>query len=230
MIDIVIQVEHLRKEFGEERAKVVAVDDISFKVAPGEVVLIFGPSGSGKTTLLSMIGCILTPSKGEVILLGEKLSEIQEKELVKFRRDKIGFVFQSFNLLHSLTVLENIEVALNLSGIKGKVAKAKAKEALEEVGLGDRLDFYPLDLSGGERQRVSIARALVKNPRIILADEPTGNFDSKTGQRIATLLQSIAKERNVAIIIVTHDNRIEHIADRLLYLEDGLIKEEKKTT
>ena len=220
----VIKVRNLSKEFGNKNTKVQAVKDVSMKVSEGEVLMILGPSGSGKTTLLSMIGCILTPTSGDIYIDGEKISDLPENELPKIRKKKIGFVFQSFNLLKSLTVQENVEIALNLNGTQGNEAKAKAKELLTEVGLGERLSFFPAELSGGEKQRVSIARALANDPKIILADEPTGNLDSKTGQKIGSILQDLAKNHNKSVIIVTHDNRIENLADRIVRLEDGTIK------
>ena len=227
MIDDIIDVRNIRKEFGKKHTKVIAVRDVSMKVEKGEIVLILGPSGSGKTTLLSMIGCIMTPTSGEIYINGEKISDMSEEYLPKIRKKRIGFVFQSFNLLRSLTVRENVEVALNLNGIKGRDAKEKSREILTELGLSKRLNFFPVDLSGGEKQRVSIARALVNSPKIILADEPTGNLDSKTGQRIGKILRNLAKKRETTAIVVTHDNRMENIADRILYLEDGMIRDKK---
>lgn len=220
----IVEVRNLNKEFGTKNTKVQAVKDVSMKVSEGEVLMILGPSGSGKTTLLSMIGCILTPTNGEIYIDGQKISSLPDKELSKIRKSKIGFVFQSFNLLKSLTVQENVEVALNLNGTTGSEAKAKSRKLLAEVGLADRLNFYPSDLSGGEKQRVSIARALANDPKIILADEPTGNLDSKTGQKIGSLLRGLAKNYNKSVVIVTHDNRIENLADRIVHLEDGTIK------
>lgn len=227
MSDVTIDVKNVRKEFGKKHTKVIAVRDVSMNVKKGEIVLIVGPSGSGKTTLLSMIGCIMTPTSGEIYVNGEKISDMSEEYLPTIRKKHIGFVFQSFNLLRSLTAQENVEVALNLNGIEGNEAKERAREILTELGLGERLDFPPVDLSGGEKQRVSIARAIVNNPKIILADEPTGNLDSKTGQRIGKILRNLAKEHKTSVIVVTHDNRIENIADKILYLEDGMIKDEK---
>ena len=220
-----IDVRGLNKEFGT-KIKVQAVKDVFMKVVEGEVVMILGPSGSGKTTLLSMIGCILTPTSGEIYIDGQRISGLQEKELPKIRKQKIGFVFQSFNLLKSLTAQENVEAALNLNGTNGREAKAKAKELLTEVGLSERLDFYPSELSGGEKQRVSIARAIANNPKIILADEPTGNLDSKTGQKIGSLLRDLAKNYEKTVVIVTHDNRIETLADRIIHFEDGAVQSE----
>jgi putative ABC transport system ATP-binding protein len=227
MDDEVIVARNLRKEYGEKYIKVTAIKDVSLKVKKGEVVLILGPSGSGKTTLLSMIGCILSPDRGEIVIDGENVKNMSEKELARIRREKIGFVFQGFNLLKSLTAQENVEVNLNLVGIKGEVAREKSAKILIELGLRDRIDFYTDSLSMGEKQRVSIARAIVSNTKIILADEPTGNLDLKNGQKIAQVLKRLAKEYRIPVIIVTHDNRIEGIADRILYLEDGIIKDEK---
>jgi len=227
MNDEVIVASCLRKDYGEKHTKVTAIKDVSLKVKKGEVILILGPSGSGKTTLLSMIGCILTPDKGEIIIDGENTNNMSEKEIIQIRREKIGFIFQSFNLLKSLTARENVEVNLNLIGVRGKSAREKSTGILIELGLGDRIDFYPDCLSTGEKQRVSIARAIVNDTKVILADEPTGNLDLKNGQKIARILKRLAKKYKIPVIIVTHDNRIEDIADRILYLEDGMIKDEK---
>jgi putative ABC transport system ATP-binding protein len=222
----IIKVRNLNKEFGTKNTVVQAVKDVSMNVGQGEVLMILGPSGSGKTTLLSMIGCILTPTSGDIYIDGEKISDLPENELPKIRKKKIGFVFQSFNLLKSLTVQENVEIALNLNGTQSNEAKTKAKELLTAVGLGERLSFFPAELSGGEKQRVSIARALANDPKIVLADEPTGNLDSKAGQKIGSILKDLAKNHNKSVIIVTHDNRIENLADKILRLEDGTIKNE----
>jgi putative ABC transport system ATP-binding protein len=230
MSNVAIDVRNVTKEFGSKSNRVIAVRDVSVKVEEGEVLLILGPSGSGKTTLLSMMGCILTPTSGEICIDGERVSDLASEELPRIRKKKIGFVFQSFNLLRSLTALENVEAALNLNGTRGNEAKAKAREMLTEVGLGNRLDFFPVDLSGGEKQRVSIARAMANNPKIILADEPTGNLDSKTGQKIGKILRDLAKNRKTSVVIVTHDNRIENLADRILHLEDGMIKGQETIT
>lgn len=226
MTEIVISVKKVRKEFNTKFVSVVAIEDVSLEVEKGEVVLILGPSGSGKTTLLSMIGCIMTPTSGEIRIDGKTTIGMSDQDLVKMRKEHIGFVFQSFNLLKSLTVQENVEVALNLNGIKGNDAKKKAREVLIELGMRDRLTFLPADLSGGEKQRVSIARAMVNNPKILLADEPTGNLDSKTGQIVGHLLKVQAKEYGASTVVVTHDNRLESIADRILFLEDGVLREE----
>jgi putative ABC transport system ATP-binding protein len=226
MTEVVIDVKNVRKEFSTKHVTVVAIDDVSFEVEKGEVVLILGPSGSGKTTLLSMIGCIMTPTSGEIRVNGKKTTGMSEQDLVRMRREDIGFVFQSFNLLRDLTVQENVEIALNLNGIKGKEARERARDVLIDLGMRERLTFLPADLSGGEKQRVSIARAMVNSPKILLADEPTGNLDSKTGQIVGNLLKTQAKEHEASTIVVTHDNRIENIADKILFLEDGMLKTE----
>lgn len=227
MGEVVIDVRRVRKEFGHRRTKVVAVRDVSLRVGRGEVVLILGPSGSGKTTLLSMMGCILTPTSGEICINGLSVTGMPGEALSTIRKRHIGFVFQSFNLLRSLTARENVEVALNLRGVKGVAARRAAGEVLAEVGLAERLDFLPVDLSGGEKQRVSIARAIVNQPGLILADEPTGNLDARTGQTIGQMLHDLAREHRAAVVIVTHDQRIERFADRLLFLEDGMIQSER---
>ena len=227
MTEVVIDVKNVRKEFSTKYVTVVAIDDVSFEVEKGEVVLILGPSGSGKTTLLSMIGCIMTPTSGEIRVDGKKTTGMSEQDLVRMRRGHIGFVFQSFNLLRDLTVQENVEIALNLNGIKGKEARERARDVLTDLGMQERLTFLPADLSGGEKQRVSIARAMVNSPKILLADEPTGNLDSKTGQIVGNLLKTQAKEHEASTVVVTHDNRIESIADKILFLEDGMLKMER---
>ena len=230
MTEVVIDVKNVRKEFSTKYVTVVAIDDVSFEVEKGEVVLILGPSGSGKTTLLSMIGCIMTPTSGEIRVDGKKTTGMSEQDLVRMRRGHIGFVFQSFNLLRDLTVQENVEIALNLNGIKGKEARERARDVLTDLGMQERLTFLPADLSGGEKQRVSIARAMVNSPKILLADEPTGNLDSKTGQIVGNLLKAQAKEHEASTVVVTHDNRIESIADKILFLEDGMLKMERRVS
>jgi len=230
MTEVVIDVKNVRKEFSTKYVTVVAIDDVSFEVEKGEVVLILGPSGSGKTTLLSMIGCIMTPTSGEIRVDGKKTTGMSEQDLVRMRRGHIGFVFQSFNLLRDLTVQENVEIALNLNGIKGKEARERARDVLTDLGMQERLTFLPADLSGGEKQRVSIARAMVNSPKILLADEPTGNLDSKTGQIVGNLLKTQAKEHEASTVVVTHDNRIESIADKILFLEDGMLKMERRVS
>jgi len=219
-----IEVKRLKMIYHEASVEVMAVDDVSFNVKSGEVVAVMGPSGSGKTTLLSIMGCILRPTSGEVIIKGIKTHEMDEHSLPQIRNKYIGFIFQAFNLFPALTALENVEVSLNLKGIKGKKAKEEARQLLERVGLKDRVDFLPMDLSGGQKQRVSIARALANRPSIILADEPTGNLDSKTGHSVIELLRDLSVKEKSSVVIVTHDSRIMDMSDRVLYLEDGRLK------
>jgi len=217
----VLDLKDVSKIFGEGSTKVAAVDGVDLHVAPGEVVLIMGPSGSGKTTLLSLAGCLLKPSQGQVLLSGEDVTGYSEGHLPAIRLKNIGFVFQSFNLLNSLTALENVETPLRLAGKSAKEAKAAAGAQLNELGLSERLHFLPSKLSGGEKQRVAIARALANNPVLILADEPTANLDSRSGQLVVKLLTDMAKKQGKTVIIVSHDTRIQGIADRVLWLEDG---------
>lgn len=220
---MIIEVRNLSKIYREGKVIVEAVRNVSISVREGEMISVMGPSGSGKTTLLSMMGCILKPTEGDIIIKGMKINGLDERVLPDIRNRNIGFIFQAFNLFPSLTASENVEVALNLKGIKGKEAKAESKRLLEKVGLGKRIDFLPRDLSGGEKQRVSIARALAGNPPLILADEPTGNLDSRTGLEVVRILKEITIKEDSSVVIVTHDTRIKEIVDRVLYLEDGRI-------
>jgi putative ABC transport system ATP-binding protein len=220
-----LQVTHVTKRYGSGATEVTAVWDVSLSVAPGEVVLIMGPSGSGKTTLLSMLGALLKPTEGTIQLDGETLSALAENRLPDIRLRKFGFVFQDFNLLSALTVLENVAIVAELARAKNGAGRKKAAALLTELGLGQRLNFLPEKLSGGEKQRVAIARALVNDPALILADEPTANLDSKIGHEIMRLLRRIAKEQSRSVVIVSHDQRIKDIADRVLWLEDGEFKE-----
>jgi len=214
-------VENVTRRFGSGATEVVAVKDISLTVAPGEVVLIMGPSGSGKTTLLSMVGGLLKPSEGRIQIGQDDLTRLDERSLPTVRLRRIGFIFQDFNLLSALSVLDNVALVGQLAGLSRKAARGRAGELLQELGLGHRLSFLPEKLSGGEKQRVAIARALVNSPDIILADEPTANLDSHHGYETMRLLRRIAKEENRSVIIVSHDQRIRNIADRVLWLEDG---------
>jgi len=218
-----IEVADIQKIYEEGSVRVHAVKGVTLSVDAGELVLLMGPSGSGKTTLLSMMGCILKPTKGSLRIMGEEVINWNENSLPLTRRRHIGFIFQHFNLLSALTALENVEVSLNLKGIKGKEGNRIARDLLEQVGLGDRCDFLPMDLSGGEKQRVSIARALAGKPSIILADEPTGNLDSQTGRKVIELIKQLAVKESKSIVIVTHDSRITDLADRIYHIEDGIL-------
>jgi len=218
-------VEGVTKRYGAGATEVSAVRDVSLSVAPGEIVLIMGPSGSGKTTLLSMLGALLKPTEGAIRLNGDLISALAENRLPDIRLRRFGFIFQDFNLLSALTALENVALVAQLTGMPSKAARQRATELLTDLGLGGRLHFLPEKLSGGEKQRVAIARALVNGPPIILADEPTANLDSKIGHEIMRLLRRIAKEQQRSVVIVSHDQRIKDIADRVLWLEDGQFKE-----
>lgn len=220
-----LQISHVTKRYGAGSTEVTAVHDVSLSVSPGEIVLIMGPSGSGKTTLLSMLGALLKPTEGTIQLNGTTISALEENRLPDIRLKQFGFIFQDFNLLSALTALENVAIVAELAGAKSGEAKRKAASLLTELGLGERLNFPPEKLSGGEKQRVAIARALVNDPRLILADEPTANLDSKIGHEIMRLLRNIAKEQGRSVVIVSHDQRIKDIADRVLWLEDGEFKE-----
>lgn len=218
----VLELSHVSKVYGNGRTAVTASHDVNLRVQPGEIVLIMGPSGSGKTTLLSMAGLLLSPSDGSIRVRGRDVTTLNGSQLSALRLRSIGFVFQAYNLLGALTARENVEIVLNMAGITGRAARDRAKELLQLLGLGRRLDHRPADLSGGEKQRVAIARALANDPPLILADEPTGNLDSKTGQEVMELLCcGLGREQGRAIVIVTHDHRLREIADRVLWLEDG---------
>lgn len=225
MTETRLHVDRVSRRFGAGETEVVAVRGVSLDVQRGEVVLIMGPSGSGKTTLLLMLGALLKPTEGEIQLDEDVISRLGENRLPNIRLRRIGFVFQDFNLLSSLSALENVAIVAELAGTRSGAARRKAEKLLRSLGLGDRLGFLPEKLSGGEKQRVSIARALVNDPTLVLADEPTANLDSKIGHDIMHLLRRIAKEQELSVVIVSHDQRIRDVADRVLWLEDGQFKE-----
>jgi putative ABC transport system ATP-binding protein len=224
MITPRLKVEAVTKHYGSGPSAVRAVAGVSLSVNSGEMVLIMGPSGSGKTTLLLMIGALLKPSSGRIVLDGTELSSLPEWRLPSLRLRHIGFVFQDFNLLASLSALENVALVAELSGRGNRQARVLGETLLDCLGLGDRLHFRPGQLSGGERQRVAIARSLVNTPSLILADEPTANLDAARGRETVHLLRSAAREAGSALIVVSHDARIRELADRVLWLEDGLLK------
>jgi putative ABC transport system ATP-binding protein len=209
---------------GDQSLKVLKGIDLTIKM--GDIQLLMGPSGSGKTTLLSILGGILTPTAGQVFLLGQEITELPRRELARFRLHNIGFIFQGFNLFPALTAAENIEAALNLKGCKGRDARKQALKLLEQVGLADKTQSLPNDLSGGQKQRIAIARSLAGKPRLILADEPTAALDSQRGRAVIELLRSLAKEEGCTVVMVTHDSRIMDIADRVVYVEDGTVSTE----
>jgi len=209
------------KHFGSADTLVRAVDGVDLQVSAGEMVLIMGPSGSGKTTLLTMLGGLLRPTSGSVTISGQEITRLSDAALTRVRRSEIGFIFQSFNLWENLSAIENIELALNIGGVGGERARQRAEELLEERGLSNRRNLRSRELSGGEKQRLSIARALANNPRVILGDEPTANLDSRHGQDVMRLLKQIATEQDRAVVVVSHDQRIREVADRVIWLEDG---------
>lgn len=201
-----------------------ALRQIDLTVRYGDIQLLMGPSGSGKTTLLSILAGILTPTSGTVRLMGQDITKLSSAKLAQFRLEHIGFIFQGFNLFPALSAIENIEVALNLKGIRGSAARKQAMDLLDQVGLGDRARQLPRDLSGGQKQRVAIARALAGNPSLIMADEPTAALDSQNGHAVIELLRALAKEKGRTVLIVTHDPRIADVADHIAYLEDGVLQ------
>lgn len=221
---ILLDLHNIRKVYGKGDAQVVAIDTVDLNIKKGEIVLIMGPSGSGKTTLLSIAGGLLRPTEGKVLLNNQNILSLSSDKLSAVRLMHLGFIFQSFNLLAALTALENVQVVLELAGVRSALAKERGIELLTRLGMGNRLSFKPENLSGGEKQRVSIARALANNPSVILADEPTANLDSKNGHEVMELLREIAKNEQRTVIIVSHDVRIKDIADRVLWLEDGKFK------
>lgn len=217
----VLSVRDLTKTYGVGDLAVDAVRHVDLDVRPDEVVLIMGPSGSGKTTLLLMLGAMLRPSGGSITIDGTDVAAARERALPPLRAHHFGFVFQDFNLLSALNALENVELACNLAGVTGKAARQRARDLLTRLGLEQRLRFRPDQLSGGEKQRVAIARALANDAPVILADEPTANLDSGHGREIARVLRRLATDDGRSVVIVSHDQRLKEIADRVLWLEDG---------
>jgi putative ABC transport system ATP-binding protein len=218
-----IAVRNLTKKYEEGATGTLALRGVDLDVHPGEMLMLMGPSGSGKTTLLSIMGCILTASSGSVKLAGKEVVGLREKELPALRLQHIGFVFQGFNLFPTLTAGENVELMLDLKHVPAAQAKKRAQELLGQVGLGEKYTSFPGDLSGGQKQRVAIARALAGDPGIILADEPTAALDSHTGRNVMQMMSDLAHQRGRAVVIVTHDSRVLHFADRIVRIEDGAI-------
>jgi len=220
-----VSIHDLTKTYGHGDLTVDAVRHVDLEINAGEVVLIMGPSGSGKTTLLLMLGAMLRPTSGSITIDGTDLATAPERALPPLRAHHFGFVFQDFNLLTALDARENVELACNLVGVKGRAAHQRATELLTKLGLADRLHFRPDQLSGGEKQRVAIARALANDPPVILADEPTANLDTSHGRAIGRLLRELAIRDGRSVIIVSHDQRLKEIADRVLWLEDGQFRQ-----
>ena len=217
----------LTKEFDSGTHRLTVLRDVSFRVPTGALVAIVGPSGSGKTTLLGLLAGLDTPTRGQVLLDDAELTAMTEDQRAQLRGAKVGFVFQSFQLIPTLTAIENVQVPLELRGESGAAARARA--LLERVGLGDRLDHFPSQLSGGEQQRVAIARAFVNRPRILFADEPTGNLDGNTGARIVALLEELNRESGSTIVLVTHDLALAERTQRVIRLADGVVVEDRLT-
>lgn len=227
----IIQVNNLIKKYRMGNEVVAVLNGIDLQIFPGEILSILGTSGSGKTTFLNLVSGLERPTKGKIRIDGHNLNKISEKNMSAFRRRYIGFVFQLYNLLPALTALENAMLPLILEGVAPREREKKGRVLLQQMGLGERLQHKPAELSGGQRQRVSIARALINNPRIIFADEPTGNLDSKTATEILELLTSTVRAQNQTMLMVTHDARVAGYADRIIEMVDGtIIHNEKKNT
>jgi putative ABC transport system ATP-binding protein len=221
----VVEAKDITKVYQMGEVEVHALRGMSLNIAPGEILSIMGPSGSGKSTLMNILGCLDRPTSGQYILNGESVATLSDDQLAEIRNRTVGFVFQSFNLLPRATALANVELPMRYSALNGRNRKEVAKEALEAVGLGDRISHRPNELSGGQMQRVAIARALVNHPAIIMADEPTGNLDTKSGDEIMSLLKKLNKERGTTLIIVTHDPEVAEQTNRIISIRDGRIEE-----
>jgi len=226
---VLLKAEGVSKSFGSGHAAVRAVNDVSLEVEAGELVLIMGPSGSGKTTLLSMLGGLLRPDEGRIVVDGTDIGAADESSLPDIRARKLGFVFQSFNLLEALSVRENILFPAQLVPGSGERANQRADELIGRLGLQARRHALPATLSGGEKQRVAIARALINQPPLVLADEPTGNLDSQSGQEVMMVLHDLVRDERRSVLFVTHDPRVEDVADRVLWLADGTLHDRKES-
>jgi putative ABC transport system ATP-binding protein len=224
MMTAILKVSDVKKSYRMGKVLVPALRGVSFEAEEGEFLTIFGPSGSGKSTLLHLIGCLDRPDEGEIYVDGANVLKLSDDKLAELRLMKMGFVFQFFNLLPRLSALKNIELPLTIAGVPENEALSRAEEMLRLVGLEARMNHKPFELSGGEQQRVAIARALINNPKIVLADEPTGNLDTKTGWEIVQLMRKLNEERRQTFIVVTHDPHIAEAADRIIHLKDGLIE------
>jgi len=226
MSDYVVDAKDLVKIYQMGDIQVKALAGASVQIAEGEVVAIMGPSGSGKSTMMNILGCLDRPTTGEYILDGKEVSSLNDDQLSAIRNHKVGFVFQNFNLLKLASALDNVELLLRYAGIQGGQMRKKAEAALDAVGLADRKNHRPNELSGGQQQRVAIARALVNDPAIILADEPTGALDTKSGHEVMEILLSLNQERGTTLIFVTHDSTIAGLTQRVIHIRDGLVEEQ----
>lgn len=221
----VIEVRNAKKIYRMGKERICAVDDVSFAIKKGEFCCLYGASGSGKSTLLNLMAGIEKLSSGQIIIKGKNIHTMSEKGLAKFRQNNLGFVFQSYNLMGTMTALENVELPLIFKHINTRKRKKMAKDMLVKVGLGPRLRHKPKEMSGGQQQRVGIARAFVSNPEIVFADEPTGNLDSKTSKEVMDLIKDMARTNNQTIVMVTHDRKLAEYADRIIHILDGKIEE-----
>ncbi len=222
-MQLALEAHDIVKTFQEGRETVEVLKGVSLELAPGEIVALEGPSGSGKTTFLSILGCILTPTSGRVVVDGTPIDPDKPSRLPAVRKRSIGFVFQQYNLFPALTAIENVAYALSIKGATPREATKEAVALLDRVGLGDRMHFLPRDLSGGQKQRVAIARAMGGKPAVLLADEPTANLDSQVGGQVLDLFQKLAREEQRALLIVTHDPRVRAVCDRVVAIRDGRV-------
>jgi putative ABC transport system ATP-binding protein len=227
MAGALIEVKHVSKVYRMGDVEVHALRDVSLAIAEGESVAVMGPSGSGKSTLMNILGCLDRPTAGSYHLVGEEVSTLDRNALARLRNRTLGFVFQSFNLLARTSALENVELPLLYSGISGRERHRRAREALEKVGLGDRLHHHPNQMSGGQQQRVAVARALVTQPRLMVADEPTGNLDSRTSVEIMALFQDLGRS-GITLLLVTHEPDIARYASRVVVMRDGLVQSDRR--
>ncbi len=229
MSNSLVRIDNLSKSFHEGEAVRRIFQDMNAAIAPGEFVVLLGRSGSGKSTLLNLLSGIDQPDRGTVLIAGQNLTTLSERERTLFRRRNIGFIFQFYNLIPTLTVLENLLLPLELIGTRDSVARQQAQTLLDEVGLADRAASYPDRLSGGEQQRVAVARALIHRPQLLLADEPTGNLDAETGQQVLNLFTGLAQQYNMTTLMVTHSQEVAQLADRILSIRDGQLFEDTGT-